>query len=115
MDETGHEHVVSSLIDLQARLRAEPHKVVDGVRLATVTQLPVAKDSRDRLVILAERVDRLEKDLSGLAARLRRVERPEGGSDPGEPRGEEGIEPDLALDLQRLVFERFRVQVGDSD
>jgi hypothetical protein len=115
MDETGHEHVVSSLIDLQARLRAEPSQVVDGVRLATVTQLPVAKVSRDPLAILTERVDRLENDLSGLADRLRRVERAEGGVDSEEPRVIEGIEPDLALDLQRLVSERFRVQVADSD
>ncbi len=115
MDETGHEDVVSSLIDLQARLRAETRQVVDGVRLATVTQLPVAKVSRDRLVILTERVDRLEKDLSGLADRLRRVERAEGDTGSEEPRAEEGIEPDLALDLQRLVSERLRVPVADSD
>jgi hypothetical protein len=43
------------------------------------------------------------------------VERAEGGVDSEEPRVIEGIEPDLALDLQRLVSERFRVQVADSD
>src|SRR2546428_13999874 len=101
MDETGHEDVVSSLIDLQARLRAEPHRAVDGERLATVTQLPVVKDSRDRLVILTERVDRLEKDLSGMADRLRRAGRTEGGGDSEEARGDEGGEADLGPDLPR--------------
>jgi len=115
MDETGHENVVHDLMDLQARLRSDDDPP-DGSEIASVTRLPVTVAPRDRLVVLTERLERVERDLDGLSDRLRRLERADRDSGSvGRPAEGDGAEPDLVLDLQRLVAGRLQADSASVD